>query len=279
MYSLLSASVLAIDLARHPSGVAVADVVDRVLSLGPAELAALSGAATAPAAARTRVREQCAGAPRMCTLMGGVTATTSTGLPDPATSRTIVELLSETPVGGLADLLALLGREAPLAGSAPVAVQVALDAVTAAWAGREADLSDLATLRAPWARAVGPVPVSLPEATWTPALRRLLDEVSRRQRPAWGRTVAEHDRHRGGLRWSTAMHEACRAALEAGRVTDIARAQLSAARALRLSGASTGPDAHAVGMAVTAAVQATCTGDLVDQSCTRALTGAWLAGS
>ena len=72
------------------------------------------------------------------------------------------------------------------------------------------------------------------------------------------------------------MHNACQAAYDAQRLTDVARAQLGAARALRLSGASTGPHAHAIAMAVTAAVQAVCTADLID---TTGLRGAWDAGS
>src|SRR5206468_8711660 len=38
VYTLLSASILAIDLARHPSGTAVADTVDRVLALTAQDL-------------------------------------------------------------------------------------------------------------------------------------------------------------------------------------------------------------------------------------------------
>jgi hypothetical protein len=72
------------------------------------------------------------------------------------------------------------------------------------------------------------------------------------------------------------MHAACRAAFEADRLVAVARAQLAAARALRLSGASTGPEAHGIAMAVTAAVQAVCTSDVHDG---RWLMSAWEAGS
>ncbi|MDP9496347.1 MAG: hypothetical protein M3P46_01530, partial [Actinomycetota bacterium] len=50
MYTLLSAGVLALDLARHPSGAAVADVAERVLALTPDELTDLADAAEAGAA-------------------------------------------------------------------------------------------------------------------------------------------------------------------------------------------------------------------------------------
>ena len=46
-----------------------------------------------------------------------------------------------------------------------------------------------------------------------------------------------------------------------------------------LSGASTGPDAHAVAMAVTSAVQATCTRDLLEPDVTTGLLSVWDAGS
>jgi hypothetical protein len=89
VYSLVSASVLALDLARHPSGAAVADAVDRVLALTPDDVRALAEAAAGSeersAAARARLQEACAEAPRMSTLMRGVSATVARGLPGPAT--------------------------------------------------------------------------------------------------------------------------------------------------------------------------------------------------
>ncbi|MCW2599018.1 MAG: hypothetical protein JWM02_847 [Frankiales bacterium] len=277
MYSLLSASVLAIDLARHPSGVAVADVVDRVLALTPRELAGLH--APASPAVRERVLAACSDAPRMSTLMRGVAATVADGLPSVDVSRSIVAALSETMTGGLVDLLELLRREPPLHGADPDAAQVALDAVAAAWAGREADLADLAALRAPWSEGLDPVPPALPKASYDEALRSVLEEVSRRSPARWQLVADAHGAYRGALRWSTAMHEACRAAYDADRLVDVARAQLAAARALRLSGASTGVEAHAIAMAVTAAVQATCTADLIAPDVTVALLTPWQAGT
>jgi hypothetical protein len=260
VYSLVSAAVLACDLARHPSGAAVADVVDRVLVLGGTDLGTPAGAAV-----RSRVLSAVAGEPRMSRLLDGVTATLAEGIPDSRTRAVLLEALSETLVGGLADLHHMLQREG--------AGQVALDAVTVAWAGRHADLADLHELRRPWREAVDPVPPAPPRF---PGLSELLEEVSRRTARQWERTVAVHAAARGTLAWSRAMHDACRAAFSAGRLVEVARAQLAAARALRLSGVSTGADAHAVAMAVTAGVQALCTGDLLD---TRELGRAWAAGS
>ena len=260
VYSLVSAAVLACDLARHPSGAAVADVVDRVLVLGRTDLGT-----PAARAVRERVLASLAGAPRMSRLMDGVTATLGDGLPNPCTSQVLLTALVETPLGGLEDLHRMLWVEG--------AGQVALDAVTVAWAGREADLSDLHELQRPWREAIDPVPPAPPPVAGLPDL---LDEVAHRSPRQWQRTADAHGAHRGTLTWSRQMHAACRAAFRSGRLTEVARAQLGAARALRLSGASTGPDAHAVAMATTAAVQALCTRDLLD---TRWLLSAWEAGS
>lgn len=253
MYSLLSAGVLANDLARHPSGAAVADAVDRVLSLptdGP-----WCDVQPAPEAVRARVR---AAAVRRSSRGSSVT------------------VLQETLLGDLEDLLDLLRHEGPLPSAPPEVAQVALDAVTAAWAGRQADLADLLVLRRPWSDLVDPVPPALPERPWTSPLRTLLEEVPHRTADAWRRSVRAHRARRGADRWSVAMHEACVALHAEGRVLEVARAQLAASRALRLAGASTGEDAAAHGMVLTAAVQAVCAADLLDTS---ALRRAWDAGT
>lgn len=271
MYSLVSASVLACDLARHPSGAAVADTVDRVLALSPGELARLGDPADGPV--RARVLAAVADQPPAVTTLEGVV---DRGL---ATGRSVTEVLSATMLGTLEDLLALLAREQPLVRAAPSARQVALDAVTVAWAGRLAELSDLAALRRPWARALDPVAPALPAGLARGPLGSLLDDVARRRPEQWQRVAQAHGSRMRALTWSRAMHVACQAAYDEGLVQEVARAQLGAARVLRLSGASTGPHAHAVAMAVTSAVQATCVrGRLAEPEWT-VLTGAWAAGS
>lgn len=275
MYTLLSASVLAIDLARHPSGAAVADVVDRILSLSRDQVERLGEPAAADV--RQRVLATLSDSPRMSTLMDGVAPTVAEGLPNARERRTLLAALSETLIGGLDDLHGLLTREQPLYGTRRA--QTALDAVTVAWAGRHADLADLAALRRPWVDSTDPVPPALPEAPHVSALRALLDDVGRRTPDQWRRVTDAHAARRGRFAWSTPMHRACRAAADADRLIEVARAQLAAARALRLCGASTGPDAHAVAMAVTAAVQATCTRDLIDADVADVLLTPWRAGS
>jgi hypothetical protein len=272
VYSLVSSAVLALDLARHPSGAAVAHAVDRVLALTDHELQRMQQPASG--GARARVLAAVAHQPRMSALMGGVAATVADGLPKP--TRTILTTLNETLLGGLEDLHRMLRVE--LQAPEP-AVQVALDGVTVAWAGRHAALDDLTALNTPWVQALDPVAPALPQTVYSGALSLLLDEISRRTPAQWLRVAAAHGALRGRRAWSNAMHRACQGAFEADRLTDTARAQLAAARVLRLSGASTGEDAHALGMAVTAAVQATCTADLLDGDTATVLMHAWSAGS
>jgi hypothetical protein len=301
MYTLVSASVLALDLARHPAGAAVADTVDRVLALSADEVRVLAscyqstGDEPQRAAARARLLEACAVEPRMAQLMLGVRRVIGSPLPDSADqlpgvaeARTIADVLSETLLGGVADLLAMLSREQPLCRPGlPVAgVQAALDAVTAAWAGRGpngAHLADAMVLAAPW-NAGSPLPPPLPDASYGSApnagreLRDLLDHVARMSPEQWQRV----EQARFGIErsWSTAMHEASRAAVEADRVLAVARAQLSAARALRLSRRVLTPSGGRGGaMAVVAAVQALCVRDRLDPATAQALLGPWQAAA
>lgn len=271
MYSLVSASVLAIDLARHPSGAAVADTVDQVLALDP-----LPAATPAADDVRQRVREACVGELRATSALYDVTRGMRDGLPSAEQTRALATALSQALLGTLDDLLEMLRIE--LRAQDEDALQVALDAVTAAWAGRSADLHDLAALRAPFAAALPVVPPVLPERSWSPQLRALLDEVPHRTDEQWARSLAVHT-DRSQPRWSELVHEACQAAYEADRLVEVARAQLTAARALRLSRASTSQDVQAIGMVVTGAVQAVCTSDVLDPDLTATLLRSWQAGS
>ncbi len=275
MYSLTSAGVLAIDLARHPSGTAVAHAVDRVLALTGDDLQALDVREPAGHDVRERVLSRVQ-APRVTTALVDLRAALAQGLPGRGAGDLLLAPLAGALLGGLADLHALVLREEPLVAAAPQARQVALDALTAAWAGRDADLGDLEQLRAPWAAALPGVPPSLPRRPWSDALDAVLDSLPHRSPVQWARSVRAHRRLRHGTRWSELMHDACWAAHRAGRVPDVARAHLAAARALRLSGASTGPESHVHSMLVVAAVQGVCLADVTD---TRALLEAWEAGS
>lgn len=230
MYTLASASILAIRVAEHPRGALLADVVDRVLALTDDELQSLA----------------------------------SYG--EKARGRSIARRPDDLPDGLLA-VLEALARERPLVGAPPAAVELALDAVAAAWLGRP-------DLRQRWDAVLSPLPVALPETAYAEELRELLEAVIRRR--DWRAVTDAHAEERGRLAWSNRMHEACVAAHQADRVSEIARAQLAAARALSLSTAKDDPRFQAIAMEVCGSVQALCTGDLIDSA---PLRRAWLAGS
>lgn len=269
MYTLVSAAVLAADVVRHPHTVTLADTLDRVLALTEDEVAALG--TPAHEGVRARVLRACSATPRV----GGLIATVADELRTDGATAGLATRLEGALLGSLEDVHALLLRERPLRDLTPEAQQVVLDAVSAAWAGPGAAVADARALAAAFHEALDPVPRPLPERPWTPALRSLLDEVPRRTTPQWRASVA---RHRSGrsLRWSDGLHVACRAAWEADRVADVARAQLAAARALALT--HTGVPPYGAALVLTAAVQVECTRDLIAPSVAEGLRAAWEAG-
>ncbi len=267
VYSLVSAAVLAQDVARHPHAVRLGDVLDRVLALTPADLARLRD--PAPEAVRTRVLAAC-DVPQVSSALREM-AREIDGRTRP------VEVLEVGLLGTLDDLHAMLLCEQPLASAHPDAAQVALDAVTAAWAGLNATLADVTVLAGPFETTLPPVGPPLPLTPRTAAVHAVLDEVARRTTQAWERTAQAHRSRRGDRSWSQVMHEACLAAYDANRVEEVARAQLAAARALALT--HTGTARSAVAMAVTAAVQAACTADVLSATALSTLRADWEAGS
>lgn len=268
MYSLVSSAVLAQDLLRHPYAARLAEAVDRVLALTPDDLVALG--APAPEPVRRRVLEACAAPSHPSP------AQAPSGESRGQEQARAVDVLDGALLGSLHDLHDLLLREEPLRSAPTGARQVAVDAVAAAWAGPAAGLSDVGILLHPWESVLPPV--GPPLGVGGPALRDLLDQVVTRTPEQWARTVAAHQARRSrSAGWSTAMHEACRVAWAEGRLLDVARAQLAAVRALALT--RTGAPTSAVSMAVTAAVQALCTADALDERTRAALLGDWEAGS
>lgn len=292
MYSLVSASVMAIDFARHPHGALLADTVDRVLTLSPDEVAALAAAAAAHpaerATARARLRDECTSEPRMSSLMRGVAAVWEDGVPSPSEARTMVQALSDTLLGSYGDLSDMLRRELQLQLQAlpPAGVDAALDAVLAAWVGapdgKGVLAEDLALLQSPWLLVLSPVPVSLPYADYAGGdadLRVLLEALPRLCEQQWAALVRIREENAGGPTWALSMHEASRAAWRSGRLPAVARAQLAAARVVRLSSVSTTPAASAAMMMVTAAVQATCLRDVLPDVTRSALLDPWITAT
>lgn len=257
MYTLISAGVLALDLSRHPNGARVADVVDRVLLLEPADVHALTAAAELDpdrGAARQRLFAASAAEPGVADALAAVAPALGGGV-EPAPVREVAGTLSTRLMGRLHDLHAMLLREPPLAGAEVAVVGAVLDAVTAVWveALPQADPADVALLLEPWDAAVPPFPSPLPAC---PALSDLLERVARCSRDQWAQLDAAHDAAYGPLAWSQAVHEACRLAAEQEREVEVARWLLAAARTASTTGHTLVGTTPGAMMSVVAAVQA-----------------------
>lgn len=258
MYTLVSASVLALDLTRHPSGALVADVLDRALALETAAPPLVLDLDRA--AARSRLLAVAATAPRLSQALEAVTR--SLGTPD---GRAAAQVLSAALVGRLTDLVALLERElGEHRRLAQAVVDAAVDAVVAAWASADdaAGALDVEVLSAPFAEVAGELPAAPPQQGAVRELLVLLEAVARADAAQWAALDTAHALAHDGLQWSELVHAASRAAVESGRTVDVARWQLSAVRAahsaVRLPGTSTG-----AAMSLVGAVQALAVADVL----------------
>jgi hypothetical protein len=278
----VSSGVLALDLARHPAGARVADLVERVLLLDADELARLAqagGRSVDRGAARRRLLEVTAQAPTMADALSAVTHALHDG-PDSARVGQASAVLASRLMGRLPDLQALLLGTDPLADPAtPLeAIAAVLDAVTATWLAPDEQVpaEDVQALRAPWESAVDAFPVAGPQAAperATADLLDLLDRVARCTAQQWAELDAAHDASYDALGWSVSMHEACRAVADADRTVGVARWQLAAARTAATTGHPGASCAPGAMMSVVAAVQATCVRDLLPQEPLATMTG------
>lgn len=277
MYSLVSAAVLAQDLLRHPYSVGLLDTVERVLALDEGELAALDrlAAEAAPEPVRRRVLSACAQPPTTSAALRLLGSEVGRGGSE---VHGVITALDGALLGTLSDLQALLVRERPLCAATPAAQQAALDAVSVAWAGRAVSTADAVLMRGPWERGVSPLPQPL-LASWAGSrspLTRLLDEVPRRTREQWDRSIAARRPRLRDPSWAQAMHAASQAAHETSRLAEVARAQLTAARLLALTNPGVSP--YDAGMVLSAAVQAACVCDVLPAQVSASLRREWEAG-
>ncbi len=286
MYTLLSASVLALDLSRHPQGASVADVVDTALSLDrpPLDPAVLDRLArdvldldapaedTARSAARSRLLERAAAAPTIVDALRTATLVLHGTGARPVSDAS--DALRSALIGRLDDLLALLQDQLGEQQCWPQAsVDLVLDRVVAAWSGPQADADDLRVLRSAWDGGVAellPVP---PRAVHVEGLLELLEAVARCDARQWSALDALHQQRHRGTGWSELVHEATRAASSAGRVVDVARWQLSAVRAAQAAGHVRTTCAPGAMMSVVGAVQALCVQDVAPPAVVDALHG------
>jgi len=272
MYTLVSASVLALDLSRHSAGAVVADVVDRALTL-PAILDVPAAPAGPPlsgvvdlerAAARTRLLEAADRAPRLDQALRAVSQSLGT-----RAGAVAAQVLQTALVGRLADLVQLLEHElGDVRGLPRELVDAVVDRAVAAWVEDDdtAHLPDVTRLSAPWAALVGELPPSPPAHGAVPQLLSLLEAVARTDRARWSALDAAHAAVHSGLSWSELMHAASRAAFEHGRTVPVARWQLSAVRASSAAGHVTAPWAPGAAMSIVGAVQALALLDVVPAS-------------
>ena len=262
MYTLVSASVLALDLTRHPSGAVVADVLDRAFALDAAAVTAGPPAVLdlERAPARGRLLAVAAAAPRLDEALRAVSR--SLGTPEGSAAA---QVLSAALVGRLPDLVALLERELGQERGLPQAVvDAVVDRAVAAWAQADdaAGAGDVERLSAPFAEVAGELPAPPPERGAVSQLLVLLEAVARAGAEQWAALEAAHRAAHSGLQWSELVHAGSRAAAEGGRTVDVARWQLSAVRAahsaVRLPGTAPG-----AAMSLVGAVQALAVADLL----------------
>lgn len=283
MYSLISAGVLALDLARHPAGARVTDVVERVMLLQPDDLTALGeAAALVPdrSVARKRLLAVAAASPTVSDTLASLTDTLASAGLEAAPVREASSLLATRLVGRLPDLHALLLSSEPLNGTdVPVgAIGAALDAVTAVWTSPQHSSrpGDLALMLTAWDAAVPIFPSPLPECDVPgarEALYDLLDRLAHCTPEQWADLDSAHVASYDLLGWSEHVHEACKAAAEAGRTIDVARWLLAAARTGNNTGHPQSGFAPGAMMSVVAAVQAICVLDVLPAESLAIMTG------
>lgn len=294
MYSLVSSSLLTIDLVRHPNGVELADVLERALCLTQRDIVALEAAfenTPERRAAWVAVQEATSGTPRLLSVLASARAAFDDGEPAPVELSRIGHDLSTTPMGSLPELLAMVERDVldwtrDTHGDLVVqrhtpGVAVVRDAVAAAYTRLVVAPEHIAALTESWNAVFGDLPaVDLAGDEYgpqTPVVRRAVDMVARLDLAAFQDLNASYWREfRTDQGWAPAMHAASWAAVLSGRLRPVAAAQLALLRAMLLGGLPAMIGASGVMMAATAAMQAVVLADVLDTATYDALTAAWV---
>ena len=289
MYSMASSAVLAMDLVKHRNGIAVADVLDRALTLTGADLADLEDAHVdddARRIARAEADRLCSGQPRLHPVATALRRARGAGY---ATAPT-ADLLGRAPIGNLDDLSEMvrsdilgwttertteLGIQRWAGG-----VTAVLDALAAEYARPDLDTASAYCLKVPWIVALGELPPALPPedglGAGTAAVRRIVDEVATGSPALFTRIAAEvAATGTSPVDWAVAMHTAARATHRTGRTRTVARAQLALARAVLIAPVPQGGTGPAVLMALTGVVAATLAADALQPETAATLRAAW----
>jgi hypothetical protein len=294
VYSLVSSSLLTIDLVRHPNGVEVADVLERTLRLTASDMNALQAAfddSPERRAAWAVVQEATNGTPRLLSVLASVRDALNAPAPRPQDLSRISQRLSVAPMGNLLELLTMVERDVldwtrETHGDLVMqhhshAVAAVRDAIAAAYARAVVDGALCDLLAEPWTAVFGDLPAAAVTGDeygpQTPAVRRAVDLVASLSVPDFERlNTAYWAAYTPEVGWAPAMHAASWAASMSGRLRPVAGAQLALLRAMLIAGLPHLVGASGVMMAGTAAMQATVLADVLDTQTYEALTAAWV---
>jgi len=287
VHSLVNAPTIGYDLARMPTGAAVATVLLETLAAAPREREFVDLSAFDPAAADDPCRA--AAWLEVSALMPSrrvdeALSAAKQVLDDALATMQLRQLRAHEfePVasglvgayfGGLPDLMRLL-REDILVGAPAHVVALGCDALAAAFGGRNLPDDVRHQLGAPWiaaSRSLPAIPSDLgPFAT---EVRSVLDRLPVLTAPqalilAEATSALEGD-------WSRRMHDAAWAAYLSGRLRPAATAQFQAVRGLRAAGVTPEQAARGVWNAVSGCLQGVVLHDMLDEVTYGVLVGPW----
>lgn len=307
MYALVSAAVLAADLAAHPSGDEVVDVLDQAIRLDAGELAQLSaayrddpGRQTAWSAVEVAVGLRTAvpsGQDRRATSVGRPAGEPAWRVPygRRASDRMPAAGAFNASYGGFADLQECLREEVLgwtrrriddlIVQSEPLGVRAVTDALGAAYTRTVLQPGQVARLSQPWRQVFGECPSVASGDDFGPrsaAVRSVVDRLSRADETELVGLRDLHHEHAAGpvatsnpRDWAQCMHLACQTAFLHGRVREVASAQLAVARAVRLAQVPAALAAGGVLTAATGTVQAVALADVLPLDALALLTRGW----
>lgn len=284
VHSLVNAPTIGYDLARLPTGAAVATVLLETLAAAPAEAEFADLSAFDPAAADD---------PRRAAAWLEVSALTPTRKVDEALSaaKQVLDDAAATmrlrahdlePVaaglvgayfGGLPDLLRLV-RDDILTGAPVHILALACDALAAAYGGRNLPDDVRHLLGGPWiaaSRTLPAIPADLgPFAVHVRSVLDKLPVLTAPQALVMAEAAASVE-----VDWSRRMHDAAWAAYLSGRLRAAATAQFQAVRGLRAAGVTPEQAARGVWNAVSGCLQGVVLHDMLDEVTYGVLVGPW----
>ncbi len=273
MYSLVNAPTIGFDLARLPTGAAVATVLLEALTVqspsGVYDLSLFNPVIDVDVRRAEAWLEVSALTPpaRLDDALSAFRALVDEAAQATPIGRRQLEpamaALATACFGGLDDLLGLLRLDI-LDESPAHVVAMACDAVAAAYGGRRLSDEVRSLLGRPWifaTRALPAIPGDF--GPYDAELRRVLDRIPaltaiEATQLAEGASASESD-------WGRRMHSAAWAAYLSGRLRPAAAAQFQAVRMLRSSGIDARLVARGVWNAISGCLQAVVMHDLLDE--------------